>query len=74
MSLGFNPLIAELNKLDASPLYNWLGFIFTISSSTTPSTTHNGSLLPLIEELPLIRIFALEPNVAEGVSTLTPAT
>ena len=55
-------------------LFNSVGSSFTGSLSTIPSSTHNGSRLPIIVEEPRIRIFGAAPTVEVICITDIPGT
>ena len=73
MSSALMPATEEPSSVVGSPLESWSFDTFTISSSTTPSTTHSGLLSPVIDATPRIRTLGAAPNVPDTFCTDTPA-
>ena len=74
ISSGFNPATPELNKVERLPEVSSSALTDIKSSSTTPSTTHKGLLVPLIEEFPRMVNIGLAPKEPDTFVICTPET
>ncbi len=72
MSCGLMPEIAFPTRYSASSLFRSEAVIGTFCSRITPSTTHTGALLPLMVDVPRMRIFGVALGSPDVFITIKP--